>query len=264
MLLAYIDETGEPGAYVSPHHDRYKTSPAFGYAGFVIPETSVWDFSSSFQHKKREVFASEIAGLENPGRWERKGASIFRQKTLLSHPQQFRVFSGLVKELRRRGGILFYYADEKPLGTPKQTLLDPEEREADAMREALNRLARYADHRGENILVMIDQINEKTRIERLSSMYGHIFSRAADHPEMCRIVEPPMHIDSKLSANIQFADWIAACVTRAIDYQLVRTSRHQWVTDSRLFSNLGGAFTFESKLHLYIRVKTASPQPLPE
>ena len=121
------------------------------------------------------------------------------------------------------------------------------------MAETLNRLARYADREGDHLLVMIDKINEKTRVERLSSMYGHIFSRAADHPEMRRIVEPPMHIDSKLSANIQFADWVAACVTRAIDYQLVRTSHHQWITDGRVFSYLGGAFTYESKLHLYNR-----------
>lgn len=253
MLLAYIDETGEPGAYVSPHHDRYKTSPAFGYAGFVIPETSVWDFASSFQRKKREVFASEVEGVENPGRWERKGASIFRQKTLLAHPQQFRVFVGLVKELRRRKGSLFYYADEKPLGTPKQTALDPDEREAGAMREALNRLARYADRQDENILVMIDQINEKTRVERVARMYGHVFNRVKDYPEMRRLVEPPMHIDSKLSASVQFADWVAAWVTRAIDYQLVRDSRHRWVVDAEPLNDLKGVFTYESKLHLHER-----------
>lgn len=253
MLLAYIDETGEPGAYVGPDHSRYKTSAAFGYAGFVVPEAAARDVGGHFQCEKLTLFSTEIGDLEHPGRWERKGASIFRPKTPESFPQQLRVFNGLVGYLRRRGGRLFYYADEKPVGTPKQTRLDPAVRESQAMAETLNRLARYADGRDDHLLVLIDQINEKTRIERLSSMYGHIFSRAADHPEMRRIVEPPMHIDSKLSANIQFADWVAACVTRAIDYQLVRTSRHQWVTDGRLFSNLGGAFTFESKLHLHNR-----------
>lgn len=226
MILAYIDETGEPGAYVGPEHSRYRTSAAFGCAGFVVSEAAARDVGARFQCEKSILFSTEIGDLEHPGRWERKGVSIFRPKTLESFPQQLRVFNGLVGYLRRRGA-LFYYADEKPVGTPKQTGLDPVVRESQAMAETLNRLARYADREGDHLLVMIDKINEKTRVERLSSMYGHIFSRAADHPEMRRIVEPLMHIDSKLSANIQFADWVAACVTRAIDYQLVRTSHHQ-------------------------------------
>lgn len=37
MLLAYIDEIGETGAFISRDHPRFNTSPAFGYAGFVVP-----------------------------------------------------------------------------------------------------------------------------------------------------------------------------------------------------------------------------------
>lgn len=77
------------------------------------------------------------------------------------------MFNGLVSNVRRLGGSLFYYADEKPLGTPKQTSLDTEARETAAMREALNRIARHADSQGKNVMVMIDQINEKTRAARL-------------------------------------------------------------------------------------------------
>jgi hypothetical protein len=38
MLLAYLDEIGEPGAFIARDDKRFNTSPAFGYAGFVIPE----------------------------------------------------------------------------------------------------------------------------------------------------------------------------------------------------------------------------------
>ncbi len=41
MLIAYIDEVGEPGAFVSYDHAKFKTSPVFGYAGFVIQNFSV-------------------------------------------------------------------------------------------------------------------------------------------------------------------------------------------------------------------------------
>ncbi|KJL30577.1 DUF3800 domain-containing protein [Microbacterium oxydans] len=102
-------------------------------------------------------------------------------------------------------------------------------------------------------MVVIDQINEKTRAERLPNMYGHILSRAAEFPEMRRIIEPPMHVDSVLSSNIQFADWVAACVSRAIDYHLIEDSLYGWVTEKDRFTALHGAFTVESKLHLWHR-----------
>ncbi|QPL05758.1 MULTISPECIES: DUF3800 domain-containing protein [Actinomyces] len=253
MLLAYIDEIGETGAFVSHEHLRFHTSAAFGYAGFIIPEEAVRGLGARFAREKRNLFAAELADVEHPGRWERKGASIFQPTTPDRYPQQLRVFNALVGYLRSKEGFLFYYADEKPLGTAKQTRLDPAVREAQAMEECLNRLARHADTRRQNILVMIDQINEKTRADRLPKMYGHILGRASEHREMRRIVEPPMHIDSELSSGIQLADWVAACVTRAIDYQLVRTSRHQWIVETPLLTTLQGAFTYESKAHLHQR-----------
>lgn len=250
MFLAYIDEIGEPGAFVARDHERYKTSPAFGYAGFVLPEGNARQFGSIFHAEKRRLFKTEI-GAANPGQWERKGSSIFRTDTPQKFPQQIRVFNALVRSLRSLDGRLFYYADEKPLGTPKQTHLNTEARETAAMQETLNRLARHAGFHTRNLMVMIDQINENQRSARVPNMYAHIFARAESHPEMRRILEPPMHVDSILSPNIQFADWVAACVTRAIEYQTIRASPYQWVAASRAVDAVRGAFTHESKLHLW-------------
>src|SRR5690606_24358627 len=146
---------GEPGAFVARDHARYNTSPAFGYAGFVLPVDVARPFGREFTEAKRRVFRTEIEAAEHPGRWERKGSSIFRPHALDKYPQQIRVFNGLVKQLREMGGRLFYYVDEQPLGTPRQTELDVNDRETAAMRETLNRLARHADDKSSNVLVMI-------------------------------------------------------------------------------------------------------------
>lgn len=177
-----------------------------------------------------------------------KGASVFHKTTGVERPENFRVFSSLVTQLCRWGGALFYYADEKPIGTPKQIKLDVKERERRAMLETLNRLCRHADNQNNNLLVMIDQINEKTRADRLPEMYAHVFSRASEYPEMKRIVEPPMHIDSELSTNIQFADWTAAAVSRGLNYQLIKASKYR-DTATRFYLPTQRAFTHESKLH---------------
>ncbi|MFT4235708.1 MAG: DUF3800 domain-containing protein [Microbacterium sp.] len=251
MLLAYIDEIGETGAFVARDHPMFNTSPAFGYAGLVVPEGSARPIGQAFAEAKRTLFASELATESAPAQWERKGADLFRTSTLHRHPQQLRVFNGLVRKLRSLGGSLFYYADEKPIGTPKQTNLHTVEREAAAMKEILNRIARHADERDQNVLVMMDQVNEKHRVQRMPVMYAHMFSRCAQFDEMKRIVEPPMHIDSAVSVNIQFADWVAACISRALDYQLRLRDAYYGtrLTQAELAARLGNS---RSRLRTYI------------
>jgi hypothetical protein len=110
-----------------------------------------------------------------------------------------------------------------------------------------------------DLIVVFDQINEKERKEKLHTMYGHIFGRSQDFPEMRRIIEPPMHLESALSANVQFADWIAGLFGRAIDYQLLSDSSYRWVTDkNRLkfplqYGQTTEVFVYESVLHLFER-----------
>ena len=48
MLLDYIDEIGETGSFVARDHARFNTSPAFGYAGFVIPADNARQFGAQF------------------------------------------------------------------------------------------------------------------------------------------------------------------------------------------------------------------------
>ncbi|MFT4307302.1 MAG: DUF3800 domain-containing protein [Microbacterium sp.] len=249
MLLAYLDEIGETGAFVSKSDPRFNTSPAFGYAGFVLPAAEARRFGVWFTEEKRKLYAAELAASDHPSQWEKKGSSIFRKVTIDDYPEQIRVFNALVRRLRSVGGSLFYYVDEKPLGTPKQTQLNAKAREASAMKESLNRLARHAETQHKHLLVMMDQVNEKQRIERMPSMYAHMFSRSGEFEEMKRIVEPPMHLDSAVSANIQFADWVAACISRAIDYQLIEASDFGWITGNAVDA-VRGAFTHESKVHL--------------
>lgn len=191
MLLAYIDEIGETGAFVSPTHPRFNTSPAFGYAGFVLPEYQAMLFGQAITRDKRTAFKTELEGVENSGAWEKKGADIFRPETPLRHAYQIRVVNGLVKELVRRKGRLFYFASEKHKGTPKQVAVDPKNRRNYALKETVNRLARYARQNNENILIMMDSVHEQERRANVQQMYAHIFARKSLYPEMGRVVEPP-------------------------------------------------------------------------
>lgn len=176
------------------------------------------------------------------------------KNTPVNRPENLRIFSGLIRSLSDMGGKLFYYADEKPLGTAKQTSFNSElgaQRERDAMQETLNRIARHADYHECNVQVMIDTVNENQRRDRVAKMYQHIFDRSSSFREMRWIIEPPMHIDSILSSTIQFADWVAAYLSRAIDRQLIEDSTFMWVGEHPSHFDVAGSFTHESKLHLY-------------
>nr|AFK89092.1 hypothetical protein [Pseudomonas syringae] len=43
--VAYLDEFGHVGQYVSRNHPKYKTHPAFGFAGLMLPATEIREFA---------------------------------------------------------------------------------------------------------------------------------------------------------------------------------------------------------------------------
>lgn len=258
MLVAYLDEVAEAGAFVSKTHRNYNGSPAFGYAGFVIPSDHVRAMSQCFTEKKRRLFAHLIPIESRAGTWERKGSDIFTPVAWDSYRRPIEGFRELVRFLCARGGRLFFYGEEKPLGTTterwgkdsrlqKQGLL---EFKWGCLHQALNRLCTYAERHGENLIVIMDTENEKERVVQVQNSYAHVFNRTADpdHGEMRRLIKSTMHVDSKLSANVQFADWVAAAVRRAFEYQLIEDSPFSWVPTA--FEDLTRSkLTIESKLY---------------
>lgn len=268
MLIAYIDEVGEAGAFISKDHKRFKTSPVFGYAGFVVPERYVHDISRDVASTK-QLFHSLLCGdsEEEPGNyiptWERKGSDILSKHAMRRAGRQevVELRSLLARISSNYGGKLFYFVREKPIGSPGQVWGKDtgnsweamrEERTLECLSEAINRLCRYAEHEDQNILLFQDMINEKQRFHQVTRSYAHIYSRIKEHQEMLRILEAPAYIDSELSTNIQCADWVAALIGRACDYQLIPGSSYKWVAET-FYRYLHGHFTYESTLQFNMR-----------
>jgi hypothetical protein len=249
VLIAYLDEFGHVGPYVGREHPRHNAHPVFGYAGYVIPAENARYFSAEFVRVKRSLFKTEIDQAKSPAQWERKGAEYFSTGSIEKRPEQVRAFTGLVQKLGANGGKLFYYGDEKIRGTAKETGKTAEVYTVEALRETINRICRYAAQKDEQVLIFMDDFTEKSRRELVAQMYGHIYERTKTYEEMKRIVEPPLHIDSKVNSSVQFADWVCGLVGRAADYQLIDGSSFAWVKE-RFGNELKGKFTYESKIRL--------------
>ncbi|MFT8637869.1 MAG: DUF3800 domain-containing protein [Pseudoclavibacter sp.] len=251
MLIAYLDEFGHQGPYLGDDHPRFNQHPIFGYAGYVIPVQHSRSFGADVKRDKENLFKEEIARSKTPNQWEKKGSEIFTTGAAKKYPQNLRTFEAAVKKLvLRYHGKVFYYGDEKALGTIKTTNRDPKQLQIGALRETVNRLSRYADQTDNDIIVLVDSITLRTQRENAAKLYGHIYARSREVSEMKRMVEAPLSIDSALNSGIQFADWICAYVSRLAHYQFVEYSDFGWTTDLFVEKNhIQNMFTYESKIH---------------
>lgn len=247
MLIAYLDEFGHVGPYVADGHPKFGQHPVFGYGGFVIPASNARAMGAEFKRVKTSLFRTEIDKSSTPAQWERKGNEYFSTGSVTARPELIRSFRGIVRQLRAAGGQLFYYGDEKPRGTVAQTKRTAIDTTRDALRETINRIASHAQYVNDDVLLLTDAITDKTRQELAAGMYAHIFGRKRE--EMQRVVEAPLHIESKLNSGIQLADWICGLLGRASHFQLVKGSPFAWAANE-LRDAVQGGFTYESKLHL--------------
>lgn len=268
MLIAYIDEVGGAGAFISKDHRRFNISPVFGDAGFVVPEQHVHALSRDVAITKQR-FHSLLCGANQEEHdkytptWERKGADLLSKHAMArAGRQEVIALRALLSRIPSTyGGKLFYFVREKPIGSPGQVWgknIDNNwknkmaERTLECLIEAINRLCTYAEHKEQNILLFQDMINENERYQQVRRSYAHVYSRIREHQEMRRILEAPAYIDSELSTNIQCADWIAALIGRACDYQLIPGSSYKWVAKA-FYPALHGHFTYESTLQFNMR-----------
>jgi hypothetical protein len=111
MRLVFLDEFGHIGPFVAQTHLRYRTSPVFGVAGFIMPDSRVRHFSTWFFQLKERLYADEMALSErHPSAWEKKGNEIFTRGRI--YKTKKRLFS-VVNEIKACGGKLFYHGIQK-------------------------------------------------------------------------------------------------------------------------------------------------------
>ncbi|MDY2669804.1 DUF3800 domain-containing protein [Schaalia hyovaginalis] len=227
MIVAYLDEFGHVGPYISTAHKKFKDHPLFGYAGIVLPEASIRSFGAKFEQVKARQFRSEIVKTgKHPRRWEKKGAEMFTTGAYSKYPERVDFISDLADYMARLGGKIFFYGEEKPAGTEKETGQSAADRTRAVLTESVRRLCRYADLRGENLTIFLDKGGPMPREEAITSLAQFIY--ASPDPPMKRIVEVPMELESHRYGAVQFADWMCAIASRATHFHFSDSDEFSW------------------------------------
>ena len=208
LYLAYLDEFGHIGPYLTHDHPQHKTHPAFGLAGILLPYTQVRPFSSYFYRQKNQLLQWELERSgKHPAQWEKKGSSLFTLQNLRSYPEVRRTTFRLLNKLKNSNGRVFY------VGIEKYRQLEGQNSKGlyiQILREAIKRLDQECASMDSHFILMLDQSEDVLRsqlVEKASiSMFG------ADNRQ--RLIEPPIQGESHRYQLLQFADWICGIMGR--------------------------------------------------
>jgi hypothetical protein len=226
FYIAYLDEFGHIGPFISRAHHKHNASPVFGLGGVVLPVGCVRRFASWFYRLKCNLLAFEIARAGVPAyQWEKKGASLFTTANVLKYAELRHATARLINRIRKEGGMIFYVGVEK---THSPDDHNPKRLYHAVLREAIKRLDHFCGRRRSLFMIVVDEQSEPDfRAEIVAEASREMFGNA----RRARMIEPPIQAESHLFQTLQCADWVCGLVGR-VGAHLVSPSEYEdliWV-----------------------------------
>lgn len=229
--IAYLDEFGHIGPFVSRTDERFKESPVFGLAGLILPADEVRSFGTWFFQRKRDLLAWEIerAG-KHPATWEKKGAALYTLTNIEKYAELRKFTNRFLNKIEAIGGRVFYVGVEK---TTPPTDHDPNALYVSVLREAIKRIDAHCRDDlpgGSSFLLVLDEHDQRDRLVTAATqaMYN------SDDPRR-RLIEPPFQVESNRYQTLQAADWIAGLTGRIAATWAQPEDYADWVPIKRYF-----------------------------
>ncbi len=221
LQVAYLDEFGHIGPYISRTDARHKTSPIFGLGGLVLPSTKVRQFATFFFQLKCNLLKFEIdQSGQHPAKWEKKGASLYTTQNVQKYRQLRVATNRLLNQIEKCGGYVFYVGLEK---APPHGGHRSDDLYRAVLREAIKRLDESCEGRHDHFMVVLDEQKDdsgnKFRHKIVEASAQSMFGQAGRK----NLIEPPFQAESHLYQTLQCADWICGLVGRLGCYQIAPT-----------------------------------------
>jgi hypothetical protein len=209
LYFAYVDEFGHVGPYVSRSHPQHRTSPVFGFAGILLPATSVREFGEFFVDFKRYLLGPEMKGrgVTDAVTWEKKGSALYTTRNYTKYRKALtRGTNRLLNRIEEFGGHTIYvgaYKDKPPLEH------DSTELYRSTFELLLRRINSFAANQGAQVLVVMDEHEHRDMLlDQAARMMYH------DSERLRNLLEPPYEVESHRYLTVQCADWICGLVGR--------------------------------------------------
>lgn len=215
LRIAYLDEFGHIGPFISRTHERHKTSPVFGLGGIVLPAGQVRRFSTFFFQLKNRLLEFERDNV-HPAKWEKKGASLYTTANVLAYRELRQATNRILNQIAAIGGCVFYHGVEKdraPAVHNSKVLYRA------ILREAIKRLDSHCAHANDQLLIILDEQEGEFRQEIVEWSARSMFGTDSRK----RLIEPPVQAESHLYQTLQCADWICGLVGRHAAYSYSAT-----------------------------------------
>jgi hypothetical protein len=213
--VAYLDEFGHVGQYVSRNHPKYKTHPAFGFAGLMLPTTEIREFAIYFYKLKCQLLAWDLAN-ENPKnlpayQWEKKGSQLYALRNVTKYEQLRRSTFRLLNHIEKTGGHVFYTGEHKTTDPDAHNSTETFKRQ---LLQSVRKIDRFCAQRGSTFMLMLDEQRAGNEW-RETNVEVCTLAMFEDASEKCRtLIEPPIQAESHLFQTIQCADWICGLIGR--------------------------------------------------
>lgn len=207
--IAYLDEFGHIGPYISRDDPQHNDSPVFGLAGLVLPLDEVRNFGTWFYQRKCELLKFEIDRSDlHPSVWEKKGSALYTVRNVERYRELRNFTNRLFNKIKTLDGFAFY------VGQGKHD--SPDVHDANALyrhvlREAIKRIDQHCAEDCKPVgqfLLALDEHDQRSALvtQAAIAMYGTDQRRC--------LVEPPFQLESHRYQTMQAADWIAGLTGR--------------------------------------------------
>lgn len=235
--VAYLDEFGHVGQYVSRNHPQYKTSPVFGLGGLLLPADQVREFAIYFYKLKCQLLAWDLVN-DNPKnlpayQWEKKGSQLYSLRNVTKYQVLRRSTFRLLNHIKSIGGHLFYTGEHKTT--------DPIAHDSTAtfkrqLLQSVRKIDRFCAQQGSTFILVLDE--QKAGNEwREKNVEACTLAMFEDASEKCRtMIEPPLQGESYLFQTLQCADWICGLIGRLTAMAVSPDEYQDWEPFDKYFS----------------------------
>ena len=226
MYVAYLDEFGHIGPFVSKDHPSFHTHPVFGLAGLVLPAENVRAFSAFFFNLKKNLLGKKInqSGI-HPAAFEEKASNFFKNSQFNGKSrirrEKISAINRLLLKVHALGGFFIYVGIEKDR--------EPDNSNAKGLykhvlKEVIKRLDEEMGARKSRFMIVLDQQDDMNQKNDGNSMRHELVKQASfsmfGEDQRLNLIEPPIQAESHLYQTIQCADWICGLVGKLSHYNV--------------------------------------------